>query len=632
MNIVDELSYYCNQDNPVGAFLLTGEWGCGKTYLIEKTLRNKLKETHIIIRVSLFGIASIEELHKVVKMGWIAQIGGIETGKKKLNSIFKFLDRFKEAAPEGPWKGLAGGLLAIDFMSFVKVKNTFGNKKVVLVFDDLERSRLNSIEILGVINEYCENQRFNVIIVADEERLKTEEQNRDGTKGLFFQDFKEKVVQRTLHFDPDYKQIIDNVIQEIKGIDYKEFLESNKNALATLISGTTKSGENLDKESEKSIGHSFRRNDEQAKDEEKARRIIKSRPHNIRSLKAALQDFHRIFTILQEYHVGDRCQWLLSFVSFSMAARSNLINKDEKYGYLFTNKDMDLLYPGYYFPQYFPEPLAKWVMEGRWEEQELKEYIELHYPTEKDTPASLVRSTRIDWLDESVVWDGMNAVAQEAYHGKLTYNQYVLFIINNKIAREYGLKLPAVEWDKVQGALKDKIEADIRSENDTWDDNYHEIIGEKQLKDYTEEEQNAYRLIVNIRDNYAIVLEKNRRSFISEIKDSPEAALSVMQNKRYKCFDQEMAAATLEGYKNATNPVKARFPESFIAAWRRYKHSFDVEQGDIEVTISAFRWLEDELKKLLEEYLDKPFKHKFTEVFIEKVHYLNQDETEEDKS
>ena len=632
MNIVDELSYYCNQDNPVGALLLKGEWGCGKTHLIEKPLRKKLEKTHIIIRVSLFGIASIEELHHAVKIGWIDQIGGIETGKRKLNGFFKFLDHFKEAAPEGPWRGLAGGLLAIDFMSFVKVKNTSGNKKVVLVFDDLERSRLNSIEILGAINEYCENQRFNVIIVADEERLKTEEQNRDGAKELLFQDIKEKVVQRTLHFDPDYKQIIDNVILEIKRSDYKEFLESNKDTLTTLISGTTKSGENLDKEAEKNIGHSFRRNDEQAKDEEKARRIMKSRPHNIRSLKAALQDFQRIFTILQEYHVSDCCRWLLSFVSFSMAARANLIDKDENYGYLFTNKNMDLLYPGYYIPQYFPEPLAKWVMEGQWKELELKEYIELHYPTEKDTPASLVRSSRIDWLDESVVCDGMTAVAQEAYHGKLTYNQYVMFIINNKIAREYGMKLPTVEWDKVHRAIKEKIEADIRSKNDTWDDNYHEAIGEKQLKDYTEDEQNAYRLIVNIRDNYAIALEKNRRSFITDIMNSPEAALISMQNNRYKCFDHEMAAATLEGYKNATNPVKARFPDSFITGWRSYKPSFNVEPGDIEETKSAFRWLEDELKKLLEEYQEKPFKHKFTEVFIEKVHYLSQDETEEDES
>ena len=38
MNTLEELLYYCNEPEPVGALLLTGEWGCGKTYLIVKTL------------------------------------------------------------------------------------------------------------------------------------------------------------------------------------------------------------------------------------------------------------------------------------------------------------------------------------------------------------------------------------------------------------------------------------------------------------------------------------------------------------------------------------------------------------------------------------------------------------------
>ena len=35
MDVMKELVYYCEQDNPVGALLLTGEWGCGKTYLLD---------------------------------------------------------------------------------------------------------------------------------------------------------------------------------------------------------------------------------------------------------------------------------------------------------------------------------------------------------------------------------------------------------------------------------------------------------------------------------------------------------------------------------------------------------------------------------------------------------------------
>lgn len=629
MNTIKELSYYCKQDNPVGAFLLKGEWGCGKTYLIDKTLKDELKSTHIIIRVSLFGISSIDELHHAVKMNWIDQIGGVETGKKKINSIFKFLDHFKDVIPEGPWKGLAGGLLAIDFMSFVKVKTIIDNKKVVLVFDDLERSQLRTVEILGVINEYCENQGFNVIILADEEKLKKEEQNADTGKGLLFQDIKEKVVQRTIHFDPDYKEIVNNIVRRIKDNDYREFLQSNKDALSTLISGKTVLGEDLDKEAEKNIGRIIRHNDDRVKDEEKSRQLIRSRPHNIRSLKAAFQDFQRIYSILNMYNVADCHKWLFSFVSFSMAARANLIDKDENYGYFFTNKNMDLLYPGYYYPQYFPEPLAKWVLEGQWDEQGLKEYIELHYSTEKDTPTSLVRSTRIDWLDESVVCDGFTAVTQEAYKGQLTYNQYILFIINHKVARDYGLALPAVEWDKVQDAIKEKIEMDISSEKETWDENYHEIIGKKQLKDYTEDEKNTYQLIADIRDNYAIILEKNRRAFIDEIKNSPETALILMQNKRFKCFDQEMAVATIEGYSKAENPIKAKFHESFKNAWGNYRHSYNVTREDIEITMTAFKWLEDELKKLLEDFRDKPFKYKFTEEFIENVNNIYQEESKE---
>ena len=56
MSTLSELIHYCNEDDPVGAMLLLGEWGCGKTYLIEKDLAGALKDTHIIIKVSLFGM------------------------------------------------------------------------------------------------------------------------------------------------------------------------------------------------------------------------------------------------------------------------------------------------------------------------------------------------------------------------------------------------------------------------------------------------------------------------------------------------------------------------------------------------------------------------------------------------
>lgn len=71
MNTLDELLYYCREIEPVGALLLTGEWGCGKTYLIEHELKDALTDDAVVLRVSLFGISTPEEIHNAVKNVWI---------------------------------------------------------------------------------------------------------------------------------------------------------------------------------------------------------------------------------------------------------------------------------------------------------------------------------------------------------------------------------------------------------------------------------------------------------------------------------------------------------------------------------------------------------------------------------
>lgn len=49
MNIVEELRNYCDLDNPVGALMLSGEWGCGKTYLIKKEFIPSVKDTYVFL-------------------------------------------------------------------------------------------------------------------------------------------------------------------------------------------------------------------------------------------------------------------------------------------------------------------------------------------------------------------------------------------------------------------------------------------------------------------------------------------------------------------------------------------------------------------------------------------------------
>ena len=64
MTTLEELVYYCNEPEPVGALMLTGEWGCGKTYLLEHDLKKQLEQTHVILRISLFGLSVTEAIEE----------------------------------------------------------------------------------------------------------------------------------------------------------------------------------------------------------------------------------------------------------------------------------------------------------------------------------------------------------------------------------------------------------------------------------------------------------------------------------------------------------------------------------------------------------------------------------------
>ena len=62
MNLIEELKNYCDINNPVGALMLSGEWGCGKTYLIKTKFIPSVKDTYVFVCISLFGIDSLDKL------------------------------------------------------------------------------------------------------------------------------------------------------------------------------------------------------------------------------------------------------------------------------------------------------------------------------------------------------------------------------------------------------------------------------------------------------------------------------------------------------------------------------------------------------------------------------------------
>lgn len=221
MSTLSELEYYCHEENSFGALMFTGEWGCGKTYLIEHELAERLGEGFIIIRISLFGESSVESINRKVQKAYFQEVmlnmgGNVEELVKELpgvtdekasqigeginRAVGKFEDmsdkldktkfgRFIHFAAEMA-KKIPGAdkVLALNPSECMPVEANIADKRVILVFDDLERSTLDEVAVLGCINEYCENKHIKTIIVANEEKLleKNFEQEADSNQEAGF--------------------------------------------------------------------------------------------------------------------------------------------------------------------------------------------------------------------------------------------------------------------------------------------------------------------------------------------------------------------------------------------------------------------------------------------------------------
>ena len=226
MKLIEELKNYCDISNPVGALMLSGEWGCGKTYLIKNKLIPLMKKEYVFVSVSLFGIDSLDKLRVEVKKKWLEKASELDKPKGTRFSKFtdfykKIYSIFKNALPD-KWQEKGEVVSSImDLVNLMPISNRVFEKKVILVFDDLERTNISYTDLLGCINDYCENQGFNTIIVANEEKI--EDKSDDG---LSYLEIKEKIVQRVIPFVPDYEEVVANSIESMScGIEYKGLLK-----------------------------------------------------------------------------------------------------------------------------------------------------------------------------------------------------------------------------------------------------------------------------------------------------------------------------------------------------------------------------------------------------------------------
>lgn len=619
MDLIEELKSYCDINNPVGALMISGEWGCGKTYLIKNRFIPLVKDIYVFISISLFGIDSLDKLRVEVKKKWLEKASELDKlngtkVSKVVDSYKKVFGTFKDVIPES-WRKKGEVVSSImDLVNFVPISNRMSEKKVILVFDDLERADIPCTDLLGCINDYCENQSFNTIIVANEGKIKDNSENK-----LSYREIKEKIVQRVILFVPDYEEVVSNSIESMPfGIEYKGVLRKNKQSLVKILSGDFNNNVIIEQyKAENYMLGDNKKREEYQKEEEDLRKLLAQRPHNIRSFKCAIQDFERVYNKLVKEGIQDCSKWLLSFTCLMMANKAGLILENPRYGKVFLYLDVEKLYPEIFDDNFIINGFAEWIIHGEWNDEVISKEIQFFLKKKKAaTPLEILRTHNLPEINEEVIDEGFKDLLVEVYAGNLSLDEYILFIWNCSYSRMYDFNLPTINWEKVQEGIKKQIRYLIKS--DEKDSHFQRMIGDDSKKYFKEEEWSAYQIIKEFRNNDAWIYEKNQQLYIDLISSDLNAAFRDLSNKRYNAFSVEMESATINAFKNADNMDKNHFSGWFVGIW---KQCGDLQEIDGQITTMSLKKLRDDLNFVMQEYKEKSknIAAKHTQNFIKKL-------------
>ena len=318
-DLVESILDYVRADYTDYAIMINGEWGSGKTYFWNHKVKNKIESLQLngrkytTIYMSLYGISNLEEISKKIF---------IETTQLMDKNLKKYMDSHGQTTiPEYAKTGL-------DMANFFGVTKNgekvdyeafFSTDDKVLCFDDLERANVDVVDILGYINNFVEHDHIKTIIICNEKELATKfkssniemktfiatylldkqneltkgeekpmvEKIRDKIEYVFdnandYERIKEKLIGETFEYAPKFNYIINGLLMRYENNpDLIRFLRENKNL---IISTFNKSG-----------------------------------TRNLRILKHSLNDFKKIFEIVNKAYPNTKLRVLQTMLIFTIA-------------------------------------------------------------------------------------------------------------------------------------------------------------------------------------------------------------------------------------------------------------------------------------------------------------------------
>lgn len=589
---IEEIENYIKEQEQNGALLVTGKWGSGKTYLMRQ-IERKLNQgpQYLMAVVSLFGIEDTNTLTKKVKEAVVyAQTfnkaeksgkGHIAKGVNVVKQLSEKVAAFGELFDFGKIKKIAKSanmLLSIDVYDFLPIEKEVYcivageeqpvKKKLVLVFDDFERCKIGVIDLLGIINTYVEDKGIKTVIIASEDNIKDEEN---------YKTFKEKVVERTVKLDVEYRRIQQEMIGNYKAktSEYTEFLKTESPKLFQVFE--------------------------------------ESETRNLRTFKSCLIDFERVYELwcrlkLPTDGMGGALYVFAAYLFEVKGGNYKKLNEYDEYTFNFlerTSEDKKRKSPPWqtiqddenskykrYNAQYRIQPLIRWMIEGEWDEQRIKTALRQRFSVKETAPEREVLDKAFWELSQEIIDRGLPQVLQQAYDGKLTTDDYVALLGRLDDFRKIGVPIQCDVDDArmIQGFHNRKakiIKGDICEER-----GHRRLMRDEEETRLTPQEQTLNKEIEKFQDQWPYLM--NEIFFMDYLKNPTYEKGLAAKSIVLVCFDDELLTAFLSAYKEANISEQ----QEMLTTLKEISFRGGVverDETDIETTRKNFEKLENAL-------------------------------------
>jgi len=241
-NLAEIIEQYLNIETNY-AMIVNGNYGIGKTYYFKNELFPRIRKISLPqhnekkytpIHISLFGIKTIEDIQTQIFV-----------------EIYPILKKRGIKLAAGIGKSLIRGIAQVNGLGDINdyindfdlsPKDWINYDELVICLDDIDRKSesLNITETLGFINTLVENHGAKILIIANEEVLRIDQN--------YTSKLREKVIGISIEFIPKNEEVFELIIKEryASGNElYFDYLSENKLTILDILQKNNNNLRNL---------------------------------------------------------------------------------------------------------------------------------------------------------------------------------------------------------------------------------------------------------------------------------------------------------------------------------------------------------------------------------------------------